>query len=104
LSSPKESTSNAFFFYCTFSVLRAAKRPKSELASFASQFAPIDDGGEIQSSHALNVLASIWGDEDGKKMDAKKALDLLAEKYDPIRANYWNYRKSLILGPDALAT
>lgn len=30
---------------------------------------------------------------EGEKEMAVKALDLLAGKYDPIRANYWEYRK-----------
>jgi protein farnesyltransferase/geranylgeranyltransferase type-1 subunit alpha len=42
------------------------------------------------------VLAEIFAQEDGKTEEAVKALDLLARKYDPIRANYWNYRKSLL--------
>ena len=59
------------------------------------------------------MLADIFAGTKGKKEDAmkvfsflsfpfdrgrlanlEKALDLLAQKYDPIRANYWRYRKA----------
>jgi protein farnesyltransferase/geranylgeranyltransferase type-1 subunit alpha len=51
---------------------------------------------DIYSSHALDVLADIHGSEEKNIEEAKKALDLLATKFDPIRAQYWNYRKSLL--------
>jgi len=73
-----------------------AALPLSSLKAFASTFASLDAPNEIQSSHALDVLAEIFAQEDGKTEEAVKALDLLARKYDPIRANYWNYRKSLL--------
>lgn len=45
----------------------------------------------IKSSFALEVLAKIYKDER-----ALKIYDLLIEKYDPIRVNYWNYMKSVV--------
>ena len=68
--------------------------------------------GEITSSHALDLLAEIYaekaklegrggvGGEEAKeesKLQAVKALELLAERYDPIRANYWDWRKREVL-------
>jgi len=40
-------------------------------------------------------LADIYAEEGTEKEKAGQALDLLA-KYDPIRMNYWSYRKSLL--------
>lgn len=51
---------------------------------------------DIYSSHALDLLADIYAEEEGSKEQAKKALDLLATRFDPIRAHYWNYRKGLL--------
>lgn len=44
------------------------------------------------------MLADILAKEDGRSVEAAKALDLLATKYDPIRENYWKYRKTLLPG------
>ena len=58
---------------------------------------------EVYSSHALDLLADIYSEEENSKESAGKALDLLATKYDPIRANYWNYRKELLEQPKVSA-
>lgn len=73
----------------------------SEIKEFAQQFAPLDSPDNVKSSHALDILAEIYAEEDGKKEDAIKALTLLADTYDPVRANYWNYRKTLIVAAAA---
>ena len=68
-----------------------------ELEEFAEQFAALEEGGVVRSSHALDFLAEVWskgGEEEKEKAGA--ALGLLAETYDPIRKNYWDYRKSLL--------
>lgn len=70
--------------------------PLSSLKEFASEFASLDDPDNVRSSHALDMLADILAKEEGKSAEAAKALDLLATKYDPIRENYWNYRKTLL--------
>ena len=69
----------------------------TQLKDFAGDFADIDKEDEVKSSHALECLATIWAKEK-EVMKATKALNLLGSKYDPIRKNYWDYRKSL-LGP-----
>lgn len=66
-----------------------------ELEDFAIQYADIDNVEEIRSSHALDFLADIWEKENSTDK-AKKALDLLTDKFDPIRKNYWQYRKGLL--------
>jgi len=69
----------------------------------------------ITSSHALDLLADIYANEaksvakqgngsegeknrrEESKRNAVKALELLAERYDPIRAGYWDWRKREVL-------
>ncbi|TID27370.1 protein prenylyltransferase [Venturia nashicola] len=68
----------------------------SSLKDFASEFASLDDPDNVRSSHALDMLADILAKEEGKSAEAATALDLLASKYDPIRENYWKYRKTLL--------
>ncbi|KAF2435008.1 farnesyltransferas-like protein [Tothia fuscella] len=83
-------------------LIRQTKGPAAlSLASFkqfASEFASLDDPDNVTSSHALDLLAEILAEREGDAADAAKALDLLAKKYDPIRENYWKYRKSLLVG------
>ena len=70
---------------------------------------------DITSSHALDLLAEIYANEaksvakqgngsegeknrrEESKRNAVKALELLAERYDPIRAGYWDWRKREVL-------
>lgn len=70
-----------------------AKIQMSSLKRFASEFASIEYPDEVRSSHALDLLADIFAEHDSGNEDAVKALELLADRYDPIRANYWNWRK-----------
>ena len=76
-------------------ILRHRQMSLDTLESFASEFAPIEDPEDIRSSHALDLLADINADKsNGSGKDrAFKAWDMLATKFDPIRRNYWNYRK-----------
>lgn len=60
---------------------------------FAEQFADLEKEDEVRSSHALDFLADAYAD-DQKKEKSVRALELLARRYDPIRKNYWDYRKS----------
>lgn len=83
-------------------ILRAAQLPKSTIKSFATEFADIQSPDDVYSSHALDLLADIYAEESNKE-SAEKALDLLATRYDPIRANYWNYRKGLLSQPEVAA-
>ncbi|KAI9714486.1 MAG: CAAX geranylgeranyltransferase alpha subunit [Bogoriella megaspora] len=76
-------------------VVRRSGKPISEVKGFASEFASLEEPEKIRSSHALDLLAEIYGQE-ARQQEAATALDLLAKHYDPIRANYWNYRKALL--------
>ncbi|OCL15318.1 farnesyltransferas-like protein [Glonium stellatum] len=84
-------------------LLRCAKLPASTMKDFALEFASLDKPDEVYSSHALDLLADVYVEEGNAKEQAAEALDLLAKKYDPIRANYWNYRKSLLDQPNVVA-
>ena len=84
-------------------VIRAAQLPKSTLKDFALEFADVQRPDDVYSSHALDLLADIYAAEEDGKAEAEKALDLLATRYDPIRANYWKYRKGLLEQPAAAA-
>ncbi|OAL06673.1 CaaX farnesyltransferase alpha subunit [Phaeosphaeriaceae sp. SRC1lsM3a] len=77
-------------------ILKAAQLPKSTIKDFALEFADLDRPDEVYSSHALDLLADIYSEEANSKDEAEKALNLLATRYDPIRANYWNFKKGLL--------
>ena len=66
-----------------------------EMKSFVEQYADLEKEDEVRSSHALDFLADVYAEEEQKERSAK-ALELLARRYDPIRKNYWDYRKSLL--------
>lgn len=76
-------------------ILTSAKLPISSQLDFVAEFATVDSEHEdaVRSSHALDLLAEIYASEKEKREKAVKAYDLLASKYDPIRANYWAYLK-----------
>ena len=98
----------------TSSVLRKANMPLSSMLVFSTGFASLADPDSVRSSHALDVLAEVYGEEDDKRAEAElvsvvavgrpasdgsrvtQVLDLLAHRFDPIRANYWEYRKTLL--------
>jgi protein farnesyltransferase/geranylgeranyltransferase type-1 subunit alpha len=80
-------------------VLKKTESPLKTLETFATEFAPLDSPDEIKSSHALDLLAAIYEEDPGNEKSvakAKVALTLLAEKYDPIRKTYWEWRRSQI--------
>ncbi|EON65013.1 hypothetical protein W97_04248 [Coniosporium apollinis CBS 100218] len=83
-------------------VLRYAELPVSHVRDFALGFAPADSPDDVRSSYALDLLADVY-EEQHQKEEAIKALDLLATKYDPIRARYWEYKKNLLEQPTAAA-
>ena len=80
-------------------VLRKQGKGAKEVEIFALQYASLEDESKIRSTHALDLLAEVWAGEASDR--AHQALDLLGSKYDPVRANYWQYRKSLIKATQA---
>lgn len=76
-------------------VLKHQGQSLEELQSFAEGFADVEREDDVRSSHALDFLADLYADRQQKER-AGKALELLARRYDPIRKNYWNYRRELL--------
>lgn len=76
-------------------LLKRRGRGFAELECFAGEFADLEKADEVKSSHALDFLADIWAQKQEPEK-AKQALGLLAERYDPVRKNYWEYRKGLL--------
>ena len=76
-------------------VLRKKGKGLGEVKAFAEQFASLEKEDEVKSSHALDLLADIYAEEQANGRSGK-ALELLARRYDPIRKNYWNYRRRLL--------
>ncbi|KAF4555340.1 Protein prenyltransferase alpha subunit-like protein [Elsinoe fawcettii] len=72
-----------------------------ELATFCGEFVDLDQG-TVKSSHALDLLAEIWGGQK-KAAEATKAYELLRDKYDPIRRNYWEYMRGKLEGVSGAA-
>ncbi|KAL8952416.1 MAG: hypothetical protein Q9222_001693 [Ikaeria aurantiellina] len=68
-----------------------------ECKGFAEEFVgDMGAGGEgCRSSHALDFLADCWAEEKEAEK-AGLALEMLARRWDPIRKNYWNYRRGLL--------
>jgi protein farnesyltransferase/geranylgeranyltransferase type-1 subunit alpha len=75
----------------------------ASLKDFVSQYASVDRPDAVRSSHALDLMADILAAEEGGKQQAGIALDMLAQKYDPIRKNYWEYRKGALMLSSAAA-
>ena len=81
---------------------RKQRKDIAGLEDFARRYAELNKE-KIRSSHALDLLADICAARPGGQEEARKALDLLAGRFDPIRVNYWNYKKTLLDGSEAAA-
>lgn len=80
-------------------ICKKADVPLSSLKSFVITYANMDEPDAVRSSHALVMLVDILSEDEDSKQAATQALDLLAQKYDPIRKNYWEYRKGTLSVP-----
>ncbi|PBP15597.1 farnesyltransferas-like protein [Diplocarpon rosae] len=78
-------------------VLRKGNRTLRTQECYAAEFAKMAEDGEeeVTSSHALDFLADVWS-EKGEVEKADRALVLLGDRYDRIRKNYWDWRRSLL--------
>lgn len=79
-------------------VLRNQGQGLGALKDFAESFADVSREDEVRSSHALDFLADVYAaeEEEQGRERASAALELLARRFDPIRRNYWNYRRELL--------
>lgn len=64
-------------------------RKFGDLKDFCLEFASLDS--TVTSSFALELLARIYVEQE-KYDESIKVYGALAEKYDPIRRNYWKYQ------------
>lgn len=77
-------------------IVKKSGMPLKGLKGFVEVYADLSRAEGVRSSHALDFLADVLAEEEGGKAQAAEALDLLAKTYDPIRKNYWEYRKGLL--------
>lgn len=75
-------------------IYRQMDKLLSEIKDFCKVFADLTKE-TISSSYALEALARI-AVEEGDPLLACQYYDLLLQKYDPMRAPYWNYLKQKI--------
>lgn len=76
-------------------IYRATQTSLADLDAFVREFVG-DDGAPVRSSHALEVWSEILACDEKTRGRAGEVLDRLGAEYDPLRANYWAYRKSLL--------
>lgn len=78
-------------------VLTKGNRALASIEDFASLFVKKigQDEEVVKSTHALDVLATIYG-EQGDIPRADLYLERLAKKWDPVRAGYWEYQRELL--------
>lgn len=77
-------------------IVRRSGMSLESLKGLAVEYADVTKPDGVRSSHALDLLADVLAEEADGKQQAREALDLLSNKYDPIRKNYWEYRKGLL--------
>ncbi|EMG49574.1 RAM2 Protein farnesyltransferase/geranylgeranyltransferase type-1 subunit alpha [Candida maltosa Xu316] len=68
--------------------------PITELEEFSSQFVDLEND-KVTSSFALETLAKVYKAQ-GKFEKSEELYSSLKDKYDPIRANFWDYEISQI--------
>jgi len=78
-------------------VLRKGSMKLSTQTCFAGDYAQIEEGEkeDVKSSYALDFLADAWAEEKNIDM-ADKALRLLGDRYDRVRKNYWDWRRTAL--------
>jgi protein farnesyltransferase/geranylgeranyltransferase type-1 subunit alpha len=76
-------------------ILKASKRPITSARPLCERYASLAEPEAVVSSHALDILASVYAAEDDKE-SARRCFRLLSERYDPIRKGYWVWREGLL--------
>jgi protein farnesyltransferase/geranylgeranyltransferase type-1 subunit alpha len=82
--------------------VKRAGKDINTLADLVLEFGDVTRPDEVRSSFALDLAVDIYAKE-GRKVEAEAALDLLSSRYDPIRKNFWEYRKHQLGQPAAAA-
>lgn len=78
-------------------LMRKERRPWSEQAAFAKEFTgDLKDEAAIRSTFALDFLADAAAEDPGSRPVADAALTLLADRFDPIRKDFWNHRRKVL--------
>ena len=77
-------------------IVKESDMPMAQLRGLAEEYASIDRPDDVRSSYALDLMVDILAEAKNNEQ-AVQALDLLARRYDPIRKNYWEYRKTALL-------
>ncbi|ODV77441.1 protein prenylyltransferase [Suhomyces tanzawaensis NRRL Y-17324] len=75
-------------------IFHKSSRSLAELQPFCEKLADYNNE-DVKSSYALETLAKIYNEQQ-KREESGKIYDLLGDRYDPIRRNYWRYEKSRI--------
>lgn len=73
---------------------RTSGRPLGELKQFCQKYGDVDQA-KIASTFAVETLAKIAVEEENPHQ-AQQLYGLLADRYDPIRKNYWTYMKERV--------
>ncbi|SGZ51076.1 CIC11C00000003743 [Sungouiella intermedia] len=71
-----------------------SERKLGELKEFCEKYGDVTQD-KIASSFAVETMAKIAVEEKNGDR-ARQLYEMLAEKYDPIRANYWRYMKERV--------
>ena len=81
-------------------VLVKGARPLADARAFAETYVEGlgEDEEKIRSSHALDFLADAYV-EAGDRDRADLCLRRLAEKWDPVRRAYWEFRRTELGAP-----
>lgn len=82
-------------------IVRKTGMAVDHLKGFVEEYAQVDEAGgteTVKSNDALEMLVEILVNEKQAegKVKANHALDLLASRYDPIRKNYWEYKRGIL--------
>jgi len=80
-------------------VLVKGGRPLASVEALARRYVRNLGAGEeeedVKSSYALDLLAEICA-EKGERAEAELCLTRLAEKWDPVRVGYWEWRRKML--------
>ncbi|KAB5531195.1 hypothetical protein GE09DRAFT_378300 [Coniochaeta sp. 2T2.1] len=68
---------------------------KGDVEGYVVKLGEGEEDEEVRSTHALDLLAEIYA-EEGDTERADLALRRLSERWDPVRAGYWAWRRKML--------